>query len=137
MGSGDSLCFGMATALAEPIATYIAGVNGHEVDSAAGCFEEDASVLDEGRTIRGRNAIKQWIVETKKKYRHTIDPLKSEKKDDTVLVTCRLSGEFPGSPIEAPPRREDLFVGDPLSRVKRLALAFVAARAGVTLRETP
>ena len=101
MGSGDSLCFGMATALAEPIATYIAGVNGHEVDSAAGCFEEDASVLDEGRTIRGRNAIKQWIVETKKKYRHTIDPLKSERKDDTVLVTCRLSGEFPGSPIEA------------------------------------
>ena len=50
---------------------------------------------------RNQTALADVAVETKMKYRHTIDPLKSEKKDDTVLVTCRLSGEFPGSPIEA------------------------------------
>src|SRR5258706_3515474 len=86
----------MAMALTEPLATYIAAVNGNEVESAVGCFDEDASVLDEGRTIRGRSGIRRWIVETKKKYRHTIDPLKSAKEDDKVTVTCRLSGDFPG-----------------------------------------
>ena len=91
----------MPPTLTEPLATYIAAVNGNEVESAVGCFDEDASVLDEGRTIRGRSAIRQWIVETKKKYRHTIDPLKSATEDDKVIVTCRLSGDFPGSPIEA------------------------------------
>jgi hypothetical protein len=91
----------MAIALTEPFATYIAAVNGNEVESAVGCFDEDASVLDEGRTIRGRSAIRRWIVKTKEKYRHTIDPLKSAKEDDKVTVTCRLSGDFPGSPVEA------------------------------------
>jgi hypothetical protein len=91
----------MAIALTEPLATYIAAVNGNEVESAVECFDEDASVLDEGRTIRGRSAIRRWIVETKRKYRHTIDPLKSGKEDDKVTVTCRLSGDFPGSPVEA------------------------------------
>ena len=55
---------------------------------------------DEGQTIEGLAAIKRWMAETKKKYQHTIEPLVSTQKDDKTIVTNRLSGNFPGSPIE-------------------------------------
>ena len=45
-------------------------------------------------------AIKQWKVETKRKYRHRIEPLACSQKDDKTIVTNRLTGNFPGSPIE-------------------------------------
>lgn len=91
----------MAIALTEPIETYFAAVNGDDVDGALGCFEEDATVRDERRTIRGRTDIRRWIVDTKMKYQHTIQPLKSATEDDKVIVTSRLSGSFPGSPVDA------------------------------------
>ena len=52
------------------------------------------------QTIEGMAAIKQWKVETKRKYRHTIEPLACSQKDDKTIVTNRLTGNFPGSPIE-------------------------------------
>ncbi len=57
-------------------------------------------VRDEGRTIEGLAAIKQWKAETKKKYQHTVEPLASVQKDDKTIVTNRLTGNCPGSPIE-------------------------------------
>ena len=90
----------MTTALREPIGAYFTAVNGDDVDSAVQYFADDASVLDEGRTMHGRTDIRQWIVETKAKYHHTIEPLKSTEQDGKVVVTSRLSGSFPGSPIE-------------------------------------
>jgi hypothetical protein len=65
----------------------------------AQCFAEDAVVRDEGKTIKGLDAIKQWKVETKKKYQHSIEPLASVQKDGKTIVTNRLTGNFPGSPI--------------------------------------
>jgi hypothetical protein len=62
-------------------------------------FAEDAVVRDEGQT-KGLAAIKQWKTETKKKYEHTIEPLASTETDDTTIVTNRLTGNFPGSPIK-------------------------------------
>ena len=66
----------------------------------AECFAKDAVVRDEGKTIKGLAAIKQWKAETKKKYQHTIEPLAVVQKDGKTIVTNRLSGNFPGSPIE-------------------------------------
>jgi len=63
------------------------------------CFAEHAVVRDEGQTIKGLAAIKQWKAETKKKYQHTIEPLASVEKDGKTIVTNRLTGNFPGSPI--------------------------------------
>jgi hypothetical protein len=57
-------------------------------------------VRDEGKTIEGLVAIKQWKAETKKKYQHTIEPLASTQQDDKTIVANRLTGNFPGSPIE-------------------------------------
>jgi SnoaL-like domain len=83
-----------------PIAIYVAAANQGHTEIAAECFAENAVVRDEGQTIEGLVAIKQWQAETRKKYQHTIEPLALAEKDSTTIVTSRLTGNFPGSPIE-------------------------------------
>ena len=83
-----------------PIAVYFAAENQGHTDIVAQCFAENAVVRDEDQTIKGLAAIKQWDVETKMKYQHTVEPLGSAQKDGTTIVTNRLTGNFPGSPIE-------------------------------------
>ena len=90
----------MAARLATPIALYIAAENRGDAEAMAQCFAENAVVRDEGKTIKGLDAIKQWKAETKKKYQHTVEPLASVQKGDKTVVTNRLTGNFPGSPIE-------------------------------------
>jgi SnoaL-like domain len=82
-----------------PIAIYIAAENRGEAEALAQCFAESAVVRDEGKTI-GLAAINKWMVETRQKYQHTIEPLASTQTDGKTIVTNRLSGNFPGSPIE-------------------------------------
>jgi len=86
--------------LPRPIATYVAAANSDEEEALAQCLVENAVVRDEGQTIEGLAAIKQWMAETRKKYQHTLEPLASAQKDNKTIVTNRLTGNFPGSPIE-------------------------------------
>jgi hypothetical protein len=64
------------------------------------CFAEKATVRDKNETYKGLAAIKKWKAETKTQYQHTVDPLRLAKKDGKFNVTNRLTGNFPGSPIE-------------------------------------
>ena len=86
--------------LPKPIAVYIAVENNGDTSLLDKCFAEDAVVRDERKTINGLAAIKIWKAETKKKYQHTVDPLRVSEKDGRFIVTNRLTGNFPGSPIE-------------------------------------
>ena len=90
----------MSVDLPTPIAIYIAAENRGDTEALADCFAEDAVVRDEGQAIEGLAAIKQWKAETRKKYQHTLEPLASVKKGDKTIVTNRLTGNFPGSPID-------------------------------------
>ena len=90
----------MSVDLPTPIAIYIAAENRGDTEALAQCFAEDAVVRDEGQTIEGLAAIKQWKAETKEKYQHTIEPLAFVQEDGKTVVTNRLTGNFPGSPIE-------------------------------------
>src|SRR5258708_3544278 len=90
----------MSVDLPAPIATYIAAENRGDTEALEQCFAEHAVVRDEGRTIEGVAAIKRWKAETKRKYQHTVEPLASVQKGDKTIVTNRLTGNFPGSPIE-------------------------------------
>jgi len=85
--------------LPEPIAAYIAAENGNDSEALARCFAANAIVRDEGRTIKGLAAIEQWKAETKTKYRHTVEPLSYVQGGGKAVVTNRLVGDFPGSPI--------------------------------------
>ena len=90
----------MITKLPAPIATYIAIGNRGDTESLAECFAENAVVRDEGQTIKGLIAIKQWMAETKRKYQHSIEPIAFAEEESKTIVTNRLTGNFPGSPIE-------------------------------------
>jgi hypothetical protein len=90
----------MSVPLPEPIAAYLAAENGGDLVAVARCFTADAVVRDEGRTIVGPSAIRQWKAETMRKYRHSIEALASSEADGATTVTNRLTGSFPGSPIE-------------------------------------
>ena len=86
--------------LPAPIATYIAAENGDDPSALALCFGENTIVQDEGRAMKGLAAIQRWKRETKQKYHHTVEPLACDQKDGKTVVTCRLTGQFSGSPVE-------------------------------------
>jgi hypothetical protein len=91
---------GMINDLPKAIAIYVEAENSGDVNLFDQCFTPDAVVSDENETHTGLAAIKKWKAETKRKYQHTVDPLKSVAKGGKFTVTNRLTGNFPGSPIE-------------------------------------
>jgi RNA polymerase sigma factor (sigma-70 family) len=64
------------------------------------CFTEAAVVKDEGHTHQGRAAIKQWKTDASTKYQYTSEPFAYEQKAEKFIVTSRLTGNFPGSPVD-------------------------------------
>jgi LPS sulfotransferase NodH len=82
-----------------PIAAYFAA-DGSDEARVARCFTENAVVVDERREHQGRRAIAQWKTEATKKYHYTSEPLEADISAADVTVIARVTGEFPGSPIE-------------------------------------
>ncbi len=89
----------MGVQLPKPIEIYFASENLHDPAAIDTCFAPDATVSDENRMIEGLAAIKAWRIETGKKYNHTIEPLAIAERDGKVIVTGKVTGNFPGSPI--------------------------------------
>ena len=89
----------MGLNLPEPIAAYFAA-DKLDGDAIARCFTKDAIVRDEGHTYTGLAAIQQWKANASAKYRYTSEPIHLEWNDGVTVVTCHLTGDFPGSPID-------------------------------------
>lgn len=89
----------MGIRLPKPVDIFFASENLHDPTAIDTCFAADATVRDEGKTIEGLAAIKAWRIEAGKKYNHTIEPLTISERDGKVIVTGKVSGNFPGSPI--------------------------------------
>jgi ketosteroid isomerase-like protein len=88
------------TNLPKPIATYVVGANAQDINAVVACFSEGAVVHDEGHTRQGIPAIRQWAEEVRKKYRPTLEVINVAEMDGKMILTCRVSGNFPGSPVE-------------------------------------
>lgn len=88
------------TQLPQPVATYVEGANAQDVDAVTACFTESAVVRDEGQSRQGLTAIREWAEEVSRKYRPTVDVLDVAEVEGRTIVTGRVSGDFPGSPIE-------------------------------------
>ena len=89
----------MTLDLPRPAADYFTA-DTSDSDAVAACFTENAVVKDEGHTYQGRAAIKKWKADVSTKYQYTCEPLASEQSDGMTVVTCRLTGNFPGSPVD-------------------------------------
>ncbi|MFC4670177.1 nuclear transport factor 2 family protein [Seohaeicola nanhaiensis] len=86
----------MPMTLPPPVAAYFAASTPQAI---AATFTEDALVTDERRTHRGRAAILAWREEVAQiAFQQEI--LRAAPQGDGFRVTCRVSGSFPGSPVE-------------------------------------
>src|ERR1700704_4065514 len=88
------------TKLAGPIANYLAAANAQDIEGVAVNFSDQAVVRDEGKSREGIVAIRQWAGEVSRKYRPTVEALDVAHTDGKAVVKGRVSGDFPGSPIE-------------------------------------
>jgi hypothetical protein len=66
----------------------------------AQCFTDGAVVIDERQEYRGRTAIARWKAEASAKFRYTVDRLGAHVSGDQTTVTGRVTGDFPGSPVD-------------------------------------
>ena len=86
----------MTFAVPEPVAAYLAA----EAEKNADAIAQDDAVRDEGREYRGRDAIRQWKATADAKYQYVLEMVNVRTLGDLVTVRARLTGEFPGSPVE-------------------------------------
>lgn len=89
----------MTSELPQPITSYFQA-DAADGDAVAHCFTDNAVVKDEAHTHIGREAIKRWKENASAKYDYTCQPLTNEQQDGNVIVICRLTGNFPGSPAD-------------------------------------
>ena len=88
----------MTLQLPKPIAKYFAA-DRRDANAVAECFTENAVVVDENHTHTGREAIRRWKQSASTRYRYTSEPIGVEEQSGKTVVTTRLTGSFPGSPV--------------------------------------
>ncbi|MFG1866791.1 nuclear transport factor 2 family protein [Micromonospora arborensis] len=91
----------MAVDLPDVIDRYFRAVDERDLDAFVACFADTASVADEDRLYDGRAAIRAWRQKTMDAFSYSAEPLRvTPQAGDSYLVLSRVSGDFPGSPIE-------------------------------------
>nr|WP_298728702.1 nuclear transport factor 2 family protein [uncultured Steroidobacter sp.] len=85
--------------LPEPIEAYFEA-DRRDGQAVARCFTNDGTVLDEGRTHSGPAAIEAWKTAASAKFSYVAEPFALEKKERQYIVTSRVTGNFPGSPVD-------------------------------------
>src|SRR6266478_10155269 len=90
----------MSLTLPKPVINYLAAVEAKDAEMLTLCFADDAIVHDEGRDYLGFEAIRSWKQETLAKYKYVMEPLDAAVTGKTVKLRARLTGDFPGSPVE-------------------------------------
>jgi hypothetical protein len=85
--------------LPEPIAGYF-DADKRGGDAVAQCFTSQAIVKDEGQTYSGTAAIRAWKDAVSAKFSYTSEPFAVEQAEGRCVVTSRLTGNFPGSPVD-------------------------------------
>lgn len=90
----------MKLELADCIRTYFDISNGCTLNHVTDCFSPDARVFDEGRQHSGHAAIEAWQQAARKTFEYSVVPISASREVERVAVIARVSGNFPGSPVE-------------------------------------
>jgi ketosteroid isomerase-like protein len=101
--------------LPAPVAAYFAA-DTTSAEAVAQCFTDGAVVIDERQEYRGRTAIARWKAEASAKFRYSVEPLGVHVSGDQTTVTGRVTGDFPGSPVELQYRF--ILEGDKIARLE-------------------
>jgi len=86
-----------ALTLPEPIAKYFASEDNPE--SLAQYFKADAILKDDGLTYEGVEAITAFLAAASVKYNATSVPFDMTDNDGFHIVRAKVTGNFPGSPV--------------------------------------
>jgi ketosteroid isomerase-like protein len=90
----------MKAKLPDPLEAYFSALDRGDVDAMLAPFAADAAVTDEGKTRRGRAAVREWIRETTEKYHPAFEVVDvADEGVGTTVLTGLVSGTFPGSPV--------------------------------------
>ncbi len=90
----------MALDVPKPVGEYLAAEEAKDADALSRCFTEDGTVHDEGQDYHGRHSIRQWKQAADAKYRYVLRMVNVRTFGELVTVRARLTGDFPGSPVE-------------------------------------
>ena len=85
--------------LPKVVARFVETQNNYDSKAYTECFTESAIVHDEGKVHTGKDEIRQWIEHSNETYQSLMEPLKYEESGSNGVLTARVSGTFPGSPI--------------------------------------
>ena len=86
--------------LPPPIASYFAADAADDIDTLVQLFTNDATVIDERKTHTGRAAIRAWKADATAQFDYTVEPFAIAQDDGQRIVTTKLTGNFPGSPVD-------------------------------------
>jgi ketosteroid isomerase-like protein len=81
------------------IAELVNAQNSQDSVAYADCFTTDAIVFDEGHDHHSKEEIKAWIKSANAEYQASMEPIEYSESDGHAVLTAKISGTFPGSPI--------------------------------------
>lgn len=106
----------MTLAMPDAVRAFLARGNDAEAPPLSQCCTEDAEVHDEGGVHVGHDAIADWMRGARSKYDFMAEPLSADGDGEAFTVRARVTGRFPGSPIEL--GYVFRMAGDRISRVR-------------------
>ncbi|WMJ89188.1 nuclear transport factor 2 family protein [Anaerocolumna sp. MB42-C2] len=88
-----------AIPLPQPIAAYYHASDVYDDNLLAGCFAEDAMLVDEEETYYGPKAVSRHILEANRSAKVMTEITNCSEKNGETVVTATISGNFEGSPV--------------------------------------
>ncbi|HEX4215896.1 MAG TPA: nuclear transport factor 2 family protein [Candidatus Dormibacteraeota bacterium] len=83
--------------LPDVITGYLTAHQARDIDTAISYYIDDATVIDEGNTYRGRQQISGWLRRSASEYTYTIELTGAQRIDEDHYVALHhLEGDFPG-----------------------------------------
>ncbi|MFC9227585.1 nuclear transport factor 2 family protein [Streptomyces decoyicus] len=88
-------------ALPEVITRYLTAHRAHDTATATSAFTREATVIDDGNTYEGTEAIEGWLNRSATEFTYTIHLTDAQQTDATrYIATHHLEGNFPGGAID-------------------------------------
>lgn len=82
------------------VARYFELAEGSDKARTVDAFTDDATVVDDGHTYRGRDAILGWLTGPASEFTTTSTSLSVDRNGSTTVMTTLLEGNFPGGRVE-------------------------------------
>ncbi|MFE4607423.1 nuclear transport factor 2 family protein [Streptomyces niveus] len=87
--------------LPEVITRYLKAHRAHDTATAVMAFTREATVIDDGHTYEGTEAIEGWLGRSATEFTYTSHLVSAQQADAThYIATLHLEGDFPGGTID-------------------------------------